>query len=111
MPNWTIHRALLIASLSLLSAPGQAQDLNAGKLLAGKHCVRCHAIGPNGPSRLASAPTFRTIANRYSVWTLQESLAEGIVTGHAAMPVFVFNPDEITNLLSYMDTLATKKHK
>ena len=71
--------------------------------------MRCHAIGPSDKSKLPIAPPFRTIADRYSVWTLQESLAEGIVVGHAAMPEFVLNPDEISNLLSYMESLATKR--
>jgi mono/diheme cytochrome c family protein len=34
---------------------------------------------------------------------------EGIVTGHAEMPQFVFKPAQITNLLAYMETLGEKK--
>jgi hypothetical protein len=34
-----------------------------------------------------------------------EALAEGINTGHAAMPEFVLDPDQIHDLLSYLKTL------
>ncbi len=91
-----------------------AQDdkiINNGRALADKLCARCHAVGATGESKLAKAPPFRVIANRYSVWTLQEALAEGLVTGHAQMPEFVLNPDEINNLLTFMDTLTTNKGK
>jgi cytochrome c len=96
-----------------VAVPGPTQgaepDLEAGKALAEKHCGTCHAVGPVGDSRLPAAPPLRDVANRYSVWNLEEALAEGIVTGHAEMPQFVFKPVEITNLLSYMETLAEKK--
>jgi mono/diheme cytochrome c family protein len=84
-------------------------DLEAGKALAERYCGNCHAVGPIGDSRLPAAPPLRDVAERYSVWNLEEALAEGIVTGHAEMPLFVFKPVEITNLLSYMETLARKK--
>ena len=103
--------SLAIAAAVAGSGAGHAAgpDLEAGKALAEKYCGNCHAVGPIGESRLAAAPPLREIANRYSVWNLEEALAEGIVTGHAEMPQFVLKPSEITNLLSYMDTLAKKK--
>ena len=109
-PAWLIA----LAAFTNLVCPGllpaaAAQDLEAGKALAEKHCGTCHAVGPIGDSRLPAAPPFRDIAERYSVWNLEEALAEGIVTGHAEMPQFIFKPQEITNLLAYMDTLAKKK--
>ena len=95
-------------------APILAQDdpvIAAGRDMARKLCSSCHAIGREDTSKLPKAPPFRVIAQRYSVWSLQESLAEGIVTGHASMPQFVFNPDQIDQLLTYMDTLTVKKGK
>jgi len=91
------------------SAQAEGPNLEAGKALAEKHCATCHAVGPIGASRLPAAPPFRDVAARYSVWNLEEALAEGIVTGHAEMPQFVFKPAQITDLLGYMETLAKKK--
>jgi mono/diheme cytochrome c family protein len=42
---------------------------------------------------------------RYPIETLGEALAEGIVTGHPAMPQFELAPAQIHDLLSYLKTL------
>ena len=41
---------------------------------------------------MALAPPFRLLPQRYPVEHLAEALAEGIVTGHPAMPQFKFHP-------------------
>jgi len=88
-------------------APGTAAEpLKQGRALAEALCQRCHGIGHSGESADENAPPFRDIAGRYSVWALQEALAEGILVGHPDMPEFTLDPDEINALLSYMDTLT-----
>lgn len=52
------------------------------------------------------APPFRDLPKRYPVENLAEALAEGIVTGHPAMPRFTFDPPEIDALLTYIASLA-----
>jgi len=42
---------------------------------------------------------------RYPIETLGEALAEGIVTGHPAMPQFELAPSQINDLLSYLKSL------
>jgi len=88
--------------------PASATELETGRRLAEEMCAACHAIGQSGESANAEAPPFREIAGRYSVWNLQEVLAEGIMVGHEDMPQFTFTPGEINALLSYMDTLTPK---
>jgi hypothetical protein len=39
------------------------------------------------------------------VETLQEALAEGIVTGHPTMPEFRLDPGQIGDLISFMKSL------
>ena len=103
-----IAAAIVLTSSSLEAV---SQDVAAGRELAQRLCARCHAIAPKGSSPLPKAPPFRTIASSYSVWLLQEALAEGIVTGHAAMPEFKLKPREIGNLLGYMATLGKANSK
>jgi mono/diheme cytochrome c family protein len=55
------------------------------------------------------APPFRDLSKRYPVEFLAEALAEGIVTGHPAMPRFTFEPREIDALLTYMGSLGPGK--
>ena len=69
------------------------------------YCARCHAVDKVGPSPLKIAPPFRTLHERYPVETLQEALAEGIVTGHPTMPQFSFDADQVGDFIAFLKTL------
>ncbi len=109
MPGSRYAASTLLTAMLLLSAaslPAQADEPADGRELAEEMCGACHAIGPEDETENAEAPTFSEIAGRYSVWNLQEALAEGIVVGHEDMPEFTLNPAQINALLTYMDTLT-----
>jgi len=93
--------ALVLMTPVLAASPA----VQRGKAYARLHCARCHAIERAGESPFSPAPPFRTLHQRYPVETLGEALAEGINTGHPAMPEFRLDPDEIHDLLSYLKTL------
>ena len=103
--------AAICVAVTMLPLIAYAQDERAGQILANKLCARCHSIDKVNHSPLDKAPPFRVIANRYSVWSLQEAFAEGIVTGHADMPEFVLTPKEIGNLLTFMDSFTSSENK
>lgn len=104
---------LLIAGLPLQSAC--ATDARAagelspaaqkGFTFVHKNCSRCHAVDKTSTSPLKAAPAFRTLHERYPVETLQESLAEGIVTGHPSMPEFQLDPQMVDSVIIYLKTL------
>ena len=101
-------QAGVIVACSLVSAPGAAQtvgDVAAGHVIAETHCARCHAIGRRWASPLPIAPPFRDLHKRYPVESLQEALAEGVVTGHPDMPEFRFTPNEIDILIAFLKSL------
>lgn len=105
----TAGRAWILAALALLvpdplSAQGAA-DVEAGRKLAETHCSRCHATGNEGTSLMEGAPPLRDLKLRYPIDDLAESLAEGMETAHPQMPVFTFSPEEIDDLLAYLDSL------
>ena len=79
-----------------------------GEVLVTKNCARCHATGANGESPHKQAPPFRAVVKRYPLENLAEALAEGIVSGHADMPEFVFPPDEIDAILAYLGKLKSE---
>jgi mono/diheme cytochrome c family protein len=93
--------------LVLLQNKAFAYDPRAdrGYRFALSHCSGCHAIGKTGQSPLAEAPPFRTLHERYPIDDLAEAFAEGIVTGHPAMPEFRLDGDQIDNLLAYLKSL------
>jgi hypothetical protein len=47
------------------------------------------------PVPMGLAPPFGDLSKRYPIENLAEAFAEGIVTGHPAMPRFTFEPREI----------------
>jgi mono/diheme cytochrome c family protein len=101
--------ALLCMALAVLGGtPVAAQPaaVKDGRSLAQRLCARCHSIAASGESPMRSAPPFRTLPQRYPVEHLAEALAEGIVTGHPAMPQFEFSPAEIDALLGFIDGLS-----
>jgi len=104
-----IHQAAARGALIALTlsgiAPAAAVNPQQGKRLALLYCARCHAIDKVSPSPLRIAPPFRTLHEHYPVETLQESLAEGIVTGHSTMPQFSFDADQVGDFIAFLKTL------
>jgi cytochrome c len=76
-----------------------------GKNFVVTNCSRCHSVDKVTTSPLKIAPPFRDLHLRYPIESLQESLAEGIVTGHPTMPQFRLDPDQINDVLSYLKSL------
>ncbi len=112
MPDWDVTEpqaealALFVLSLGEGSKSGDSVILMGHDLLR-ENCARCHAIDMDSQSPLAKAPPFRDIVKTYDPSTLEEALAEGIVTGHEQMPQFTFEPEQVTAIIAYLDTLKT----
>ena len=86
--------------------PARAADPVAeGQKLLTENCSRCHAIGQQGDSPLPIAPPFRTVMKIYAADSLEEALAEGLITGHPDMPEFVFPPEQVGDIVAYLHTL------
>ena len=91
--------AMTNAALSLTAAEQR------GKNFVVTNCARCHAVDKVSPSPLTIAPPFRDLHRKYPIESLQESLAEGISTGHPTMPEFRLDADQIHDVLSYLKSL------
>lgn len=100
---------LIVGVLGLTTAAHAAEPdptVERGRAFARQNCGSCHAIGRSGESPLASAPPFRTLHQRYPVEHLGEALAEGIRTGHPAMPQFgELETEQIDELIAYLKSL------
>jgi cytochrome c len=100
-----------IAMLSLAtiifsqSAALAAPNVQRGVALARTYCAQCHAIDRVSPSPLTIALPFRDLHKKYAVEALEESLAEGLVTGHPTMPEFRFEVDQINDFIAYLKSL------
>ncbi|MBD8890317.1 c-type cytochrome [Roseibium litorale] len=91
--------------------PDDPESLAIGRKIAEDNCSPCHAVGAEGESPDPQAPAFRDLSQRYPVSSLEESLAEGIVTGHNDMPEFVLQPDDIERFLGYLSSIQVQKDK
>lgn len=100
-------RAALVLLAFAFSYEANAQEPSAqrGLKFVLANCARCHAVDKVSPSPLKIAPPFRTLHRKYPIENLEESLAEGIVTGHPTMPVFRLDPGQIGDLIAYFKTL------
>ncbi len=106
-------RVLAWAAIGVLacgSAVFADDDADKGLAILQKNCARCHALGLTGVSPHPQAPPFREVVERYPVEDLEESLAEGIVSGHPDMPEFTFEPNEINSILAYLNSLKAKEN-
>ncbi len=96
---------VLLLGLGVESAAAADPNVERGRMLAQTNCAKCHSVDKVTPSPLSIAPPFRTLHEKYPVESLQESLAEGIRTGHPTMPEFRFDHDQVGDFIAYLKTL------
>jgi cytochrome c len=99
--------ALLVASAVSANA-AEKTLIDKGEVLVRENCSRCHAIGKGGDSPHKEAPPFRTLAKNDPIEDLAESLAEGIVSGHPDMPIFVFGPHDVEAIIEYLQSIQAQ---
>ena len=98
---------VLVAACVLAAAwPARAaDDLKRGEELLRRDCGPCHAVGKTGDSPRKEAPAFRTLSQRYPIEQLEESLGEGIMSGHPDMPEFSFDADDVGAIIAYLNSI------
>ena len=101
---------IVLGGLLTAAAPGWAADASVarGREIVQRNCAVCHAVGVRGASHNPEAPPFRELHTRYPVEMLAEALAEGILSGHPAMPQFVFPPRQIDDIIAYLNSIQTR---
>ncbi|WP_439476817.1 c-type cytochrome [Brevundimonas sp.] len=96
-------------SMTVLTTHDTAEQAAVrGQQLATQACAGCHAVSAVGDSPMAEATPFREIVHRYPLDQLEEAFAEGLVTGHPAMPAYVFRASEIDDLIAYLETVKAE---
>jgi mono/diheme cytochrome c family protein len=99
---------LAIQAASAETYPTDPVSAATGLELAEIYCAACHAVEKDDESKIKGAPAFRDLSKRYPLEDLEESLAEGIVTGHEGMPEFSFSAEDIDAFLGYLTSIQTK---
>ena len=108
-PTRLLAASIIAVGFSVVQGHADEKNLAAeGRVLAQKHCARCHAVDRDDQSTLPVAPPLRSFASKWPLESLEEALAEGIVTGHPDMPVFQFKPPQIAALIDYLHEISDK---
>ena len=97
-----------IVGVLAIGQPAFAQNAKRGEELLVKNCAPCHAVGRNGESPNKLAPAFRTLGQRYPVESLEESLGEGIMSGHPDMPEFKFDAQDVGAIIVYLKSIQQR---
>jgi len=97
--------AVILGGTVAAHSQGLSPAAQRGLRFVQTHCASCHSIGRVGDSPLTIAPPFRTLHQKYPVESLQEALAEGIVTGHPTMPEFRLDPGQVGDVIAYLKSL------
>lgn len=114
MPDWEVTEpqaeALTAYIMSLKDEQEKEGDslILTGADLVRENCARCHAIDMTSISPRKEAPPFRDVVKKYEPEALEEALAEGIVTGHNDMPEFEFEPEQISAIIAYLQSLQSE---
>jgi mono/diheme cytochrome c family protein len=85
--------------------PGPLPAPERGHALVVRDCGRCHAVEATGASPFQAAPPFRTLHDHYPLESLEEALAEGIISGHPDMPEVAYSASEVAEVIAWMKSL------
>jgi cytochrome c len=101
MLSYLLGTCLITAVTTAFAA--DAPVLKRGESILVENCGPCHATARTGESRHPDAPPFRTLGKRYPIEYLQESLGEGIISGHPDMPEFT--GDDVGAIIAYLKSI------
>lgn len=87
-----------------VGAEVEQQMREDGRAIAEAQCATCHAVGRDGASPVAAAPTFRTLLSRYRADVLEEELIHGVRVAHP-MPEFQLNAQGVDELIVYLESI------
>ncbi len=105
----TVAAALVLAAATCSAGAAPDPDqLKRGEALLTRDCASCHAVGHTGASPRREAPAFRTLGKRYPIESLEESLAEGIMSGHPDMPEFSFDAEDVGAIIAYLKSIQQR---
>jgi mono/diheme cytochrome c family protein len=99
---------LVLASIGNAVPQDKRALESRGQGLVTASCASCHAIGRAGDSAHPQAPPFRKLGQRYPIEVLAEALAEGLSSGHADMPEFRFEIEDVDAILAYLESIQEK---
>jgi mono/diheme cytochrome c family protein len=90
-----------VAQAALAQSPAAQRGLTYVRV----HCAQCHAVDKVSPSPLTIAPALRDLHRKYPIESLRRPLSEGLTAQHPTMPQFRLEPDQVLDVIAYLETL------
>ena len=84
------------------------RTLSAAKRCLPATVLRAMQSAEIGDSPQKLAPTFRSLGQRYPIESLEESLGEGIMSGHPDMPEFSFDATDVGAIVAYLKSIQQR---
>jgi mono/diheme cytochrome c family protein len=108
--------ALLVLTLALAACATPPDTSSAetlgpiahGQALATRYCSSCHAVGRSDESHHKEAIPFRDLSELYPVDSIEESLVEGLMSGHPDMPEFQFSDQAAADFVEYLASIQRR---
>ncbi len=100
---------MLIAVLA--ASAGAAAENTAtrrGKAIVTNKCSHCHAVGRTGASPHPQALPLRSLGKHYPIESLEETLGEGILSGHPDMPELRFRAKDVGAIIAYLRAIQDR---
>ena len=102
-----IAAGVLGLNIVMVTMPAFCQELGSarqGQMLAESVCAECHAVEKGAlRSRNDHAPTFENIATTPGM--TPTAVRVWLRSAHREMPNLVLKPDEVDNVIAYLQTL------
>ena len=104
-----LFAALVACASTPDTAPVADPGVARGLAIARTYCAACHAVGRHDASKRRDAIPFRRLSELYPVSALGEAFAEGLVTGHDAMPEVRLPAEDVPAMLAYLEWVQTPR--
>src|SRR5580704_824046 len=101
----TVIAAIVLAGITLLSVPAQAQS--GGEALYKTKCVACHGADGKGETAVGKANKVRDLGSADVQKQSDEDIAEIISKGKGKMPAYSksLKPEQIKDLVAFLRSL------
>jgi mono/diheme cytochrome c family protein len=103
----SIGAVVMGAACMMIAGPVMSQELGSakqGQALAETVCAECHAVARGAVrSPFDDAPAFETIAQTPGMTPM--AIRVWLRSAHREMPNIMLQPDEIDNVIAYLQTL------
>ena len=100
---------VVLALLAPFAAMASPSSVQRGSHIAQANCTPCHTITGAAPSPVPGAPRFPDLKATFPGRTLDEIVLDGLMNRHPIMPQFTATPDDITDVIDYLQTLQSRK--